>query len=93
MKSFNEPWIKTFSRENGWQISTKAGWSFAGTYGQENDPYGELTAQRICDYHNLVVPALRAVWADIENLGWVSPVAHQMVKNAIEATGGDECKP
>ena len=38
---------------------------------------------------SLIVPALRAVWADINNLGWVGPVAHQMAKEAIEAIGGE----
>ena len=92
MKSFDEPWVKKFSREYGWQISTKAGWSFAGTYGQENDPYGELTAQCICDYHNLLVPALRAVARDLLCTGCLcmNKETVDMVERAIEAIGGDK---
>ena len=40
--------------------------------GFDGDEDGALTAQRICDYHNLVVPALRAVARDLKEHGYVT---------------------
>ena len=41
--------------------------------------------------YNLVVPALRAVWADSNELGtgWQRPSTHRLLKKAIEAIGAE----
>ena len=91
--------------EKGWK-SRKMGWYYkirTDEYIEEScdiafvfkyfpgDEDGELTAQRICDYHNLLVPALRAVWADSNELGtgWQRPSTHRLLKKAIEAIGAE----
>ena len=61
--------------------------------GFDGDEDGALTAQRICDYHNLVVPALRALVKDLENFGYVDftemtdTQTYELVQKAIDAIG------
>ena len=70
--------IKTDEGKNRWYIASVDG-------GFNLDLDGAKTAQRICDYHNLVVPALKEAAEFLGHLGF----RNEAVEQALRAIGAE----
>ena len=95
MEHFEKRWEIIRGKYVGARLVVAGDWYLVeGSNNLPDDPTSEKTLQRICDYHNLVVPALRAVWNYWSDINTSDPNAEghdtiELMKEAIEAIGAE----